>query len=183
MGAVEAAHRSVQLIESLVGDLGGDRVEVVDGRVKANRFDDGWGAGFESVLAGVPRGMPSLLRALRLAEKAATVGFDWQHGEQVLGKVREELDELEEAIGGGNVGRMKDELGDLLMSLANLGRHLEIEPEDALRAANDRFSRRFQHLEQAICNDGQDIASLSLAQLEDRWQQAKAALAGGDETG
>ncbi len=141
------------------------------------------GAGFESVLAGVSRGMPSLLRALRLAEKAATVGFDWQHGEQVLGKVREELDELEEAIRGGNGGRMKDELGDLLMSLANLGRHLEIEPEDALRAANDRFTRRFQHLEQAIRNDAQDIASLSLEQLEARWQQAKEALADGDEAG
>jgi tetrapyrrole methylase family protein/MazG family protein len=137
------------------------------------------GLGFDSVLAGVPRALPSLLRALRLAEKAATVGFDWQRSDQVLAKVREELEELEEAIAQGRSSDMKHELGDLLMSLANVARHLGIEPEDSLRAANDRFTRRFQHIESAIHDEGKKMSAMSLEQLEERWQQAKAALASG----
>ena len=135
------------------------------------------GDGFTSVLAGVPRAMPSLLRALRLAEKAATVGFDWKNGDQVMAKVHEELGELQEAMAGGRQTDMKHELGDLLMSLANLGRHLGIEPEDALRAANDRFTGRFMHLEASILGEGKDITSMSLEELEQRWSAAKAALA------
>ena len=135
------------------------------------------GDGFDSVLAGVPRAMPSLLRSLRLAEKAATVGFDWKNGEQVLAKVREELGELQEAMAGGKRREMKHELGDLLMSLANLGRHLGIEPEDALRAANDRFTGRFVHLETRIFEEGNDITTMTLEELERRWESAKEALA------
>ena len=133
--------------------------------------------GFDSVLSGVPRAMPSLLRALRLAEKAATVGFDWKNGDQVFAKVREELAELEEAMAGGKRHEVKHELGDLLMSLANLGRHLGIEPEDALRTANDRFTNRFAHLETQIFEEGRDITAMSLEQLEQRWQEAKKVLA------
>ena len=135
------------------------------------------GDGFDSVLAGVPRGMPSLLRALRLAEKAATVGFDWQDGEQVLAKVKEELGELEEAMTSGNQHDIVHELGDLLMATANLGRHLGVEPEDALRTANDRFTNRFIHIESRIFEEGADISSMSLAELEQRWDEAKVALA------
>lgn len=133
--------------------------------------------GFDSVLSGVPRAMPSLLRSLRLAEKAATVGFDWKNGDQVFAKVREELAELEEAMAGEDRHKIRHELGDLLMSLANLGRHLSIEPEEALRTANDRFTRRFMHLETAIFEEGRDITAMSLEQLEQRWQEAKKALA------
>ena len=135
------------------------------------------GDGFDSVLAGVPHAMPSLLRALRLAEKAATVGFDWQRSEEVLAKVREEIDELEAAIAAGDGDQLKHELGDLLMSLANLGRHLGIEPEDALRAANDRFTRRFQHIEASVHDEGKTMSTMTLVQLEERWQQAKEVLA------
>jgi len=133
--------------------------------------------GFDSVLSGVPRAMPSLLRALRLAEKAATVGFDWKNGDQVFAKVREELAELEEAMAGGDRHEIKHELGDLLMSLANLGRHLDVEPEEALRTANDRFTRRFVHLETRVFEEGHDITAMTLEQLEQRWQEAKRALA------
>jgi len=135
------------------------------------------GEGFDSVLAGVPQAMPSLLRALRLAEKAATVGFDWQRSVQVLAKVREEIDELEVAIAAGDGGQLKHELGDLLMSLANLGRHLGVDPEDALRAANDRFTRRFQHIETSVHEEGKAMSTMTLAQLEERWQRAKEVLA------
>jgi len=148
--------------------------EKIKAQERAER--DEAGLGYDSVLAGVPRAMPSLLRALRLAEKAATVGFDWQTSEQVLAKVREEFEELEEAIAQGRRSDMKDELGDLLMSLANVARHLGIEPEDALSAANDRFTRRFQHIESTIHDEGGEMSAMSLEQLEERWQQAKAAL-------
>ncbi|MBJ94386.1 MAG: nucleoside triphosphate pyrophosphohydrolase [Rickettsiales bacterium] len=135
------------------------------------------GLGFESVLAGVPRAMPSLLRGLRLAEKAATVGFDWENGSQVFAKVREEIGELEEAIEVQNQESIRHELGDLLLAMTNLARHLRVEPESALREANDRFTARFQHLEQEAFERGEDLNEMTLEELEQRWQRAKQALA------
>jgi len=131
----------------------------------------------QSVLAGVPRAMPSLLRALRVSEKASAQGFDWSRARDVLPKVREELEELEEALEAGDTAMLEHELGDLLFAVANLARHLTINPEEALRIANDRFTNRFQHVEHSVRSEGQQMTDLDLDALEQRWQQAKEALA------
>jgi len=133
---------------------------------------------FSSRLDGVPRALPGLLRAHRQGEKAAAVGFDWSEPRAVLDKVREELDELEEAIEAGRPSDMAHELGDVLQSLASLGRHLGAPPEEALRTANDRFAARFRHMEAQAHRAGQRLEDLDAHALEARWEQAKDALAG-----
>lgn len=127
----------------------------------------------ESVLSGVPRAMPALLRAARLSDKAAAVGFDWPTVDGVLDKIEEEIGELREAISLGARAR-EHELGDLLFAMANLGRTLAIGPEDALRAANDRFVRRFHVIEKRLRERGIPFDDASLEQMEVLWQEAKA---------
>ena len=100
-----------------------------------------------SAIAGVPRSMPALLRAHRLGEKAANSGFDWENVRGVLDKVREEIAELEEAIEGGDQQAIEMELGDLLFATTSVARHLDVNPEDALGHASDRFSQRFRSME------------------------------------
>jgi len=126
-----------------------------------------------SAIAGVPRGMPALLRAARLGEKAGHVGFDWQNAEEVLEKVREEIVELEEAIHSGDKGEVESELGDALLALTSLARHSEIDPESALAKAADRFSERFRRMENAFHQQGRDLRDVSAAELDAAWQQAK----------
>ena len=130
-----------------------------------------------SVLSGVPRAMPALLRASRLSEKAAAVGFDWPTVDGVLDKIEEEIGELREALteGGPVVGgpAVEHELGDLLFAMANLGRTLSVGPEDALRAANDRFVRRFHVIEERLAELGIALDDASLEQMEALWQEAK----------
>jgi len=133
---------------------------------------------FRSRLDGVPRSLPGLLRAHRQGEKAAAVGFDWAEPRAVLGKVREELDELEEALVAGRQVDIAHELGDVLQSLASLGRHLGAPPEEALRTANDRFAARFGHMEAHAHRTGERLEDLGADALEERWEQAKHALTG-----
>jgi MazG family protein len=130
----------------------------------------------KSALAGVPRALPSLLRALRVSEKAAAVGFDWKDARDVFPKIREEIGELEEALGQGDGGASEQEFGDLLFALCNLARHLGINPEEALRAANDRFTGRFQHMEAAARQGGERLSDLLPDALERLWDEAKEAL-------
>ncbi len=130
--------------------------------------------GARSALDGVPRSMPSLLRASRLGEKAAAVGFDWRIAEDVLPKIREEVGELEDAVREGDQEEVAREFGDLLLALTSLARHLGVEPEDALRGANDRFTARFRRMEEVT---DRPLREHDLDALEALWQRAKRELA------
>ncbi len=127
-----------------------------------------------SVLAGVPSSLPSLVKAMRIQEKARGVGFDWDNTSQVVDKVKEELNEfLEEYDSGEKKELMSMEFGDLLFSLINLSRFLDINPEEALERTNRKFIKRFQYLENASREDGKDLTEMTLAEMEYYWQKAK----------
>jgi MazG family protein len=126
-----------------------------------------------SRLASVPPGLPALLRALRLSERAARSGFDWDRTAQVFDKVREEIGEWEAEVETADPERAARELGDLLFSLVNVARHLGLDPEAALQGANDRFARRFGHLERALESEGKDPKEAGAERLEELWQEAK----------
>ncbi|MBK8978388.1 MAG: nucleoside triphosphate pyrophosphohydrolase [Planctomycetes bacterium] len=128
------------------------------------------GAAPRSALDGVPPALPALLRACRVGEKAARVGFDWPDRDGPRRKVDEELAELDAALAEGDAEAAGRELGDVLFSLCNLARHHGLEPETALRATIERFSRRFRAVEAEL---GERLPGASLAELEDAWQRAK----------
>jgi len=127
-----------------------------------------------SAIAGVPRGMPALLRAARLGEKASRVGFDWQRPEEVLEKVREETDELAAELRRGDTAAVEAELGDLLLALTSFARRCHLNAEDALARAADRFSERFRRVEEAFHAEGKDLRDVPLAEQEAAWQRIKA---------
>ncbi len=136
-------------------------------------------AGTASALAGVPRELPALLRAQRLSEKAARVGFDWPDLAGVLAKVDEERGELAEAIAAGDRARIAEELGDLLFALVNLGRFVGCSAEETLRAAIGRFVTRFEAMERRLAAEGRAITSADPSELDRLWEAVKAA-GGGD---
>ncbi len=127
----------------------------------------------DSVLAGVLTTQPALSRALKLQVKAASVGFDWNNPKLVLAKLREEIDEIEEAIDYKQQADIHEEIGDLLFATANLARHLEGDPEVILQTANTKFERRFHEVEQKIAAVGQSMTTATLEQMEAAWQQVK----------
>jgi tetrapyrrole methylase family protein/MazG family protein len=127
----------------------------------------------KSALSGVPPHLPALLRAQKVTEKAARVGFDWEHVDQVFAKVIEELHEFEESMASGDQDAMEAELGDLLFAIVNIGRFLTLNPEDALRKTIERFSRRFSHIENSLHAQGVMITEASLERMEALWQEAK----------
>jgi nucleoside triphosphate diphosphatase len=127
-----------------------------------------------SVLSGVPRTLPALLRAQRVQEKAQQVGFDWPSVEGPLDKVHEELRELEAAIRENDKAAIEHELGDALFSLVNVARFLDVSAEDALRASLDRFSQRFAHVEAGIRAKNKTLKESTLEEMEALWQEAKA---------
>lgn len=126
-----------------------------------------------SALSGVPPHLPALLRAQKVTEKAARVGFDWEHVDQVFAKVIEELHEFEESMASGDQEAMEAELGDLLFAIVNMGRFLTLNPEEALRKTIDRFYRRFAHIENTLHGRGVSLTDASLDEMEELWQQAK----------
>jgi len=127
-----------------------------------------------SVLDGVTAALPGLTRAVKLQRRAARVGFDWPAPRQVLDKIEEEIGELRRELdAGGLPERVEDELGDLLFALANLARHLEVDPEAALRRCNAKFERRFRKVEESFAAEGRDLESVTLEAMEDAWQAAK----------
>lgn len=130
----------------------------------------------DGALSGLPRGLPALLLAYKLGKRAAGTGFDWPRAADVIDKIEEEITELREALAvrESNPGRAEEELGDLLFTLANLSRKLGIEPEAALRRANAKFRSRFTAMEQRLRESGRDPKNLSLEELEEEWQAAKA---------
>jgi ATP diphosphatase len=126
-------------------------------------------------LDGVARSLPALLRAVKLQKRAARVGFDWPEDAGVLDKIAEETGELAEARARGDTGHMAEEFGDLLFAMANLARRWDIDPEAALRAANAKFIRRFEAIEDALAARGTTPANSTLDEMEAEWQAAKAA--------
>ncbi|MEM1192826.1 MAG: nucleoside triphosphate pyrophosphohydrolase [Pseudomonadota bacterium] len=127
--------------------------------------------GRTSLLDDVPFGLPALTRAVKLQKRAANIGFDWPTPADVLNKLREETEELTDAMASRDADQIEDEFGDLLFVLANLSRHLKIDPEHALRRANEKFSRRFRHVETRH-NAAEDAPSLET--MEEWWVEAKA---------
>jgi ATP diphosphatase len=125
-------------------------------------------------LAGVPVALPALTRAIKLQEKAGKVGFDWNDPRAVLAKIREEADEIEQALDAGGADAPA-EVGDLLFAVVNLARHLKADPEALLRAANLKFERRFGSIETALAKDGKSPSEASLDEMEALWNAAKAA--------
>lgn len=140
-------------------------------RIKAEERRDG--AKDASVLAGVPRSLPSLLRAERLGEKASRVGFDWKAAREVLGKIHEEIAELEQALEGGKPEEIEHELGDAIFALASLGRKAGLSAELSLARTLDRFGERFRWIEAELARNGREPHAVPLDEMEALWQAAK----------
>ena len=128
----------------------------------------------KTLLAGVPRSLPALVEAQKLAAKAAGVGFDWQNIDQVFDKMREELDEIAVARARGNQEEMEGEVGDLLFVIVNIARFLKVDPEQALRKTNRKFRSRFGHVEEGLTAQGKTLPDATIDEMEALWQAAKA---------
>ena len=131
--------------------------------------------GESKTLDDIPLAIPALSRAQKLQKRAANKGFDWQHLDQVVEVVREELEELEVEIAANDKAAIEDELGDLLFSCVNLARHLDVDPERALRQANGKFQRRFQAMEELAQQAGNDFSQLTTDKMEELWVEVKLA--------
>ncbi|RYF86854.1 MAG: nucleoside triphosphate pyrophosphohydrolase [Chitinophagaceae bacterium] len=129
--------------------------------------------GKTSVLAGVPKTLPALVKAMRLQEKAKQVGFEWENKEQVWEKVKEEEAELNEAIAIGEPAHMEEEFGDVLFSLVNFARFLNIDAENALEVTNKKFIKRFTQMEEKAVEGGKPLAEMSLEEMDAIWNQIK----------
>jgi nucleoside triphosphate diphosphatase len=127
----------------------------------------------KSLLASVKAGLPALTRAMALQRKASTVGFDWNDPRAVLKKIREEADEIEAALDRNDSQELAEETGDLLFALVNLARHIDADPETALRATNAKFERRFAYIERALEAQGRTLEQASLGEMDALWNAAK----------
>lgn len=128
-----------------------------------------------SILDGIPRGIPALNEALKLGSKASRVGFDWKESAGIVAKIREEVDELEAMLDQGHdhTDEIKEEVGDVLFSVVNLCRFLNVDPETSLKLTNHKFKRRFQYIEQRLKDREMSVQDCSLEELENLWQEAK----------
>jgi|TARA_B110000483_G_scaffold57687_1_gene72177 XTP/dITP diphosphohydrolase len=129
--------------------------------------------GKNSVLEGVPKSLPALVKAFRIQEKAAGVGFEWDNAKDVLDKVKEEITEFNQEVEDQNHDKMEDEFGDVIFSLINYARYLKINPESALERTNKKFIKRFKYIEESAKNEGKVINELTLDQMEVFWNKAK----------
>ncbi len=174
--AFDIADVTNDIIEKLIyrhphiyGDAAVSNAEEVKKNWEALKLSEGK----ESVLEGVPKGLPALIKAQRMQEKAAGVGFDWKTKDQVWDKFQEELSELDDALSNGDAEAIEDEFGDVLFSLINYARFLKINPESALERTNQKFMYRFQYIEAQAKAQGTSIEKLSINQMEAFWQEAK----------
>ena len=155
----------------------GDAAQRMAGEVAGSweqiKADERGLAADKSALAGVAKALPALKRAQKLGKRASVVGFDWPDRQGVHEKIREELAELEQAVGARSRADINEEFGDMLFAVVNLARHLEVDPESALTAANYKFEERFRNMEQAIIDNGKKLAELTLESLEKEWRAAK----------
>lgn len=129
--------------------------------------------GKKSVLEGVPKSLPALVKASRIQDKAKGVGFDWDNREQVWEKVQEELHEFKAEVDAGDETKIEAEFGDLMFSLINYARFINVNPEDALERTNKKFIQRFQHMEEALRADGKSLADMTLSEMDVYWEAAK----------
>ena len=129
--------------------------------------------GNKTILSGVPASMPSLIKAYRMQEKAANVGFDWDKREEVWNKVREEIAEIEAEMKSGNKADCEKEFGDLIFSLVNAARMYDINPDNALEMTNAKFRRRFNYVEEQTLKQGRSLKDMSLADMDSLWNEAK----------
>ena len=129
--------------------------------------------GKKSVLEGVPKSLPAMVKAMRIQEKAKGVGFDWDHAEQVWEKVQEELAEFRAEVAKNDREKMTEEFGDVLFALINYARFLDINPETALEKTNKKFIKRFQYLEEKAKKEGKDLKNMSLDEMEAYWDESK----------
>ena len=127
----------------------------------------------EGLLADIPVALPALTRAIKLQEKTSKVGFDWNDARLVLAKIREECDEVEEALDRGDRADVASEIGDVLFAVANLARHARTDAEAALRQTNAKFERRFRHIEQSLAAQGKVLGGASLQEMDALWDEAK----------
>jgi len=186
MAAERGAFDFGDVVESITGKMRrrhphvfGDE-QVADARAQTRAWEehkrrerDAVADGSAGALEGVSLGLPALLRAAKLGKRAAAVGFDWPDAQGVLDKVAEETRELEQARTDEDQPAVTEELGDLLFAVAQLARHYQVNPEEALRAANRKFARRFEQLEVGLAADGARWEDESLDNLEARWQAVK----------
>ena len=131
--------------------------------------------GKKSVLEGVPKSLPAIVKAYRIQEKVRGIGFDWQNKNQVWDKFQEEIEEFQREEEKNDTEKMEEEFGDILFSLVNYSRFVNVNPEDALEKTNKKFIRRFQFMEQKIKEDGLDLSKLSFEQMNTFWDMAKVA--------
>ena len=129
--------------------------------------------GNKSVLGGVPKSLPALVKASRIQDKAAGVGFDWDNIDDVFAKVKEEIEELHAEVKAQKHTAIEAEFGDVLFSLINYARFLKVNPEDALERTNKKFIARFQYLERKAADSGKSLRDMTLAEMETYWQEAK----------
>lgn len=189
--AEEAGHFAFEDVAAGIADKMIRRHPHVFGSVEADRPDQvtaNWeaikaaeraakpvsGDGISAVLAGVTSGLPGLTRAVKLQNRAARVGFDWPDKAPVIDKIKEELAELEAEIASGDVQKTHEEFGDFLFVIANLARHLKLDPEVAMRAANRKFERRFSNMERILEKTGKKLVDCDLNTMDAAWNEAKA---------
>ena len=129
--------------------------------------------GNKSVLGGVPKSLPALVKATRIQDKAAGVGFDWDNIDDVFAKIKEEIDELHAEVKAQKQSNIESEFGDVLFSLINYARFLKVNPEDALERTNRKFIARFQYLEEKATAQGKSLKDMTLQEMETYWQEAK----------
>ena len=158
-----------------------DRHPHIYGDVKVENEDDvkrNWEnlklkEGKKSVLEGVPRSLPAMVKANRIQDKVAGVGFDWEKPEQVFEKLKEELEELQHEVNENNQSEMEAEFGDVLFSMVNYARFLKVNPENALERTNKKFIKRFQHLERRAKERNKSLKDMTLAEMDVFWNEAK----------
>ena len=129
--------------------------------------------GKKSVLEGVPKSLPAMVKANRIQDKVAGVGFDWEHPEQIWEKVQEELSELNSEIKNDNSDAIESEFGDVLFSMINYARFIKVNPENALERTNKKFIKRFQFLEEAAKKEGKELSDMSLTEMDIHWENSK----------
>ncbi len=179
--ASEQAHFNIADALNAVCEKLTSRHPHIYGDVKVNNEEDvkqNWEKlklkeGKKSVLGGVPGALPALVKAIRLQDKARQVGFEWDHAAQVWEKVEEETQELQEAVASGNADKMEEELGDLIFSLVNFARFLQIDPENALERTNRKFLFRFNAIEEEAARQGRHVHDLSLTEMDEIWNRVK----------
>jgi MazG family protein len=165
-----------QICEKLISrhpHIYGDVTVADEKEVKQNWENLKLKEGKTSVLQGVPKSLPALVKANRIQDKVSGVGFDWEHPEQVFEKLQEELAELKVEVAAKNQQNMEAEFGDVLFSMINYARFLKIDPENALERTNKKFIKRFQYLERKAKEQGKELKDMTLAEMDVYWEEAK----------